>query len=200
MKIRNLLLVLAAAAAAALAPRPAAAESFTQGQVKVTVTRAPEKRLDFEVVVPATRAQVWEAFTTESGMRAWVAPEDRVELALGGEWTVGFKGAKPGGGTVLAWLPEEMLSLHAMAPEWFPHVREQRTIAVFRFESAGENQTRVRLAQFGWQNGEEWDKAFDYLSKGNAELLNGLYRRFVEGPVDWTKAAAHVDKPKPASK
>jgi uncharacterized protein YndB with AHSA1/START domain len=170
---------------------PAAAESFTQGHVRVTVTREPAKRLDFEVVVPASRAQIWEAFTTPDGMKSWIAPEDKVDLAIGGDWKVGFKGSQPGGGNVLAWLPEEMLTVHAMAPEWFPTVRKERTIAVFRFDSVDEKQTRVRLSQIGWKDGPEWDKAFDYLSKGNAQLLNALYQRFAEGPVDWEKAAKH---------
>jgi hypothetical protein len=43
----------------------------------------------------------------------------------------------------------------------------------------------VRLAQTGWQSGEEWDRAFDYLTTGNAQLLELLYRRFTVGPMSW---------------
>lgn len=180
-----------AAAATLFGAAAASADSFTEGRVKVTLTRAPEKRLDFEVVVPASRAEVWKAFTTSEGMKSWIAPEDRVELQVGGDWKVGFKGSQPGGGNVLAWLPQEMLAVNAMAPEWFPTVRKERTIAVFQFDAVDERQTRVRLSQIGWKNGEEWDKAFEYLSKGNAQLLNALYRRFAEGPIDWEKASKH---------
>jgi hypothetical protein len=45
--------------------------------------------------------------------------------------------------------------------------------------------TRVTLTQTGWKDGEEWDKAFNYLAQGNAMLLNGLRSRFINGPVDW---------------
>lgn len=162
----------------------------TQGSVKVTVTRKPVKRLDFEVIVPASQQEVWTAFTTKEGMESWIAPSARVDLSLGGVWEVGYQGAQPGGGTILSYVPIEMLSLHAMAPEAFPTVRKEGTIAVFFFERLGEKQTRVRLAQVGWKQGEEWDKAFDYLSQGNAILLNMLLKRFTKGPTDWKRPAS----------
>lgn len=161
--------------------------TLSEGSVKVTVTREPVKRLDFEVIVPASQQEVWTAFTTKEGMESWIAPSARVDLSLGGVWEVGYQGAQPGGGTILSYLPFEMLSLHAMAPETFPTVRKEGTIAVFFFERLGEKQTRVRIAQIGWKNGEEWDKAFDYLSRGNAILLNMLLKRFTNGPTDWKK-------------
>jgi uncharacterized protein YndB with AHSA1/START domain len=182
----------AAAAPAAAAPvtaGPAAAAPpsgrFTQGAVDVTVTRAPEKRLDFEVVVPATLDEVWQAFTTADGLVTWLSPAAKVELRLGGLWEAGFHGAKPGGGTILSFLPREMLAVAALAPEAFPTVRRERTQAVFRFEAVDAAHTRVRLSQIGWQSGQEWDDAFAYLAKGNAQLLNSLHQRFAAGPVDW---------------
>jgi len=185
-------LCLATSAAGSAAPAPPAASAqsaanatVTEGAVRVTTTRSPEKRLDFEVVVPASLPEVWSVFTTREGMESWIAPKARVRMELGGEWEVGFAGSAPGGGTILAWLPMEMITVHAMAPEWFPTVRRERTIAVFRFEPVGEKETRVRLAQFGWKEGAEWDKAFDYLAKGNAQLLTTLRRRFTDGPIDW---------------
>jgi hypothetical protein len=76
--------------------------------------------------------------------------------------------------------------LSAMAPEQFPTVRAQRTRARFQFQSNGD-WTIVRLVQTGWKNGAEWDKAYEYLIAGNAQLLATLHRRFVNGPLDWTK-------------
>jgi hypothetical protein len=45
--------------------------------------------------------------------------------------------------------------------------------------------SRLRLAQTGWKQGAEWDQAYDYLSHGNAELLEALYRRLAVGPMAW---------------
>ena len=79
-----------------------------------------------------------------------------------------------------------VLAIAAMAPETFPTVRAERTAAVFQFEDKG-NSTLVRLTQSGWKTGEEWDKAYDYLAQGNAQLLEALLHRFVSGPTDWIK-------------
>jgi hypothetical protein len=88
--------------------------------------------------------------------------------------------------------------LSAMAPERFPTVRAERMRARFQFESKGDF-TVVRLTQTGWKTGPEWDRAYEYLTAGNAALLATLHRRFASGPIDWEKewgAAAA----KPASK
>jgi hypothetical protein len=77
--------------------------------------------------------------------------------------------------------------------EWSKHnpqtqitVRAERTTARFHFEARGDS-TIVRLVQTGWKSGEEWDKAYEYLLVGNAQLLSTLHRRFVTGPIDWEK-------------
>ena len=170
---------------AALVPASAHARAFDVGHVHVTTTDAP-KRLDMAVTVPATLDQVWDAFTTPAGMTAWLAPYAEVQLAVGGPWQVSFTaGGAAAGGNVLLYQPKSLLAVSAMAPVQFPAVRRDRTTAVFLFDAAGPNVTTVRLAQTGWKAGDEWDKAFDYLATGNAQLLEALYHRFAVGPEAW---------------
>ena len=83
-------------------------------------------------------------------------------------------------------MPEKELVLAAMAPDQFPHVRAERTRAVFQFEAKGDS-TVVRLTQSGWKSGTEWTKAYEYLVAGNAQLMATLHHRFVDGPIDWNK-------------
>ena len=170
------LLVLFASTAFAQAPSP----------VKVTRQMQPEKALIFEVTVPAPRAAVWTAFATSEGLSTWLTPGAVVDLRPGGEWTAHFPGGKTGGGTILSFVPNEEMILASMAPEQFPTVRQQRTRAKFEFVAKGD-ETIVRLTQTGWKSGEEWDKAYEYLATGNAQLLETLRRRFVSGPIDWQK-------------
>ena len=159
---------------------------FGESPVKVTKQPAPDKALIFEVTIPATRDAVWQAFTTSEGLSTWLTPGAVVDLREGGEWTAHFSGGKTGGGTILSFVPEKELTLAAMAPERFPTVRQQRTTARFEFVESGDS-TIVRLVQTGWKPGEEWDKAYDYLAQGNAQLLETLRRRFIDGPIDWQK-------------
>jgi uncharacterized protein YndB with AHSA1/START domain len=180
------LLVIAFAPAAARGGETPAAlpAAFDEGHVHVTVSTQP-KRLDWDVVVPAPPSAVWDAFTTASGMETWIAPKATVELRRGGVWSVGFPGAAPGGGTIALVQPQTLLAVDAMAPEQFPEVRRERTLAVFTFSPA-QSGTLVHLSQTGWRSGDEWDHAFAYLARGNAELLEALYVRFAKGPIDWS--------------
>jgi uncharacterized protein YndB with AHSA1/START domain len=157
----------------------------TQGNVDIAITRVPEKRLDFTVVVPASLDQVWQAMTTSDGLVTWLTPAAQVELKVGGLWQCDFPGGKIGGGSILSFMPKEMLAVAALAPEEFPTVRKERTQAIFFFDAVDATHTRVRLSQIGWKTGDEWDKAFAYLAGGNAQLLNALHHRFASGPIDW---------------
>ena len=99
------------------------------GHVKATRTYKPARQLDFEVEVPATVSQVWDALSTPDGLVSWLGPEASVQLREGGDWTVRFPGSSAGGGTILSFVPNKRLELAAMAPEAFPNVRKERTKA-----------------------------------------------------------------------
>jgi uncharacterized protein YndB with AHSA1/START domain len=163
-----------------------AVAAFAQNSVTVVKQSVPEKALVFEVTIPAARAAVWQAFATSEGLSTWLTPGAVVDLRPGGEWTAHFPGGGTGGGTIISFVAQQEITIAAMAPEQFPTVRATRTTARFRFVAKGES-TLVQLLQTGWKSGEEWDKAYDYLARGNAQLLEALRQRFVTGPTDWSK-------------
>jgi uncharacterized protein YndB with AHSA1/START domain len=163
------------------------AAAFAQNPEKpITNPSSTDKVLVLTIAVPAPRAAVWHAFATSDGLSTWLTPGAVVDLRPGGEWTAHYPGGKTGGGTIVSFIPEEEIVISAMAPEQFPAVRATRTRAKFNFESRGDY-TLVQLEQTGWQSGAEWDKAYEYLFAGNAELLATLHHRFVDGPLDWEK-------------
>jgi len=142
--------------------------------------------LAIAVTVPAPRAEVWKAFSTSEGLSSWLAPNAVVDLKPGGDWMVHFPGGSSAGGTIVSFVPQQEIVISALAPEKFPTVRAQRTTARFDLEDHGAG-TLVRLTQTGWKDGDEWDRAYEYLTAGNAQLLATLHRRFVSGPIDWSK-------------
>lgn len=163
------------------------AQTVTQkGPVTVTMSSAPEKQLKFEVLVPAKIDDVWTAFTTREGLITWLWSDVSVELREGGDWTVHYPGGKTGGGSIVSFMPGRQIVIRAMAPEQFPEVRRERTLAVFDFDAAGD-ETRVTLTQTGWKQGKEWDDAYAYLADGNAQLLAQLRYRFAKGPITWNQ-------------
>ena len=171
---------------AVLIPLAAPAKTLHSPHVTIVQSDQPAKRIDWEVVVPAPIAQVWDAFTTPAGMQSWLAPQARVQLAPGGDWRALFPGHAEAGGNIVAFQPDTLLVLSAMAPEAYPAVRRDRTLAVFTFAPHGDAETTVHLAQTGWKDGDEWDRAYAYLTTGNTQLLESLYQRFATGKgTDW---------------
>lgn len=171
------------AIAALLLGRPAAAAQ-PQGET-TSITK--------EVVVPATRAEVWRAWTTDEGVRTFLAPSSNVKLAIGGPYEIFFApDAPPGqrGGEdlkVLSYLPMEMLSFDWSFPPSIPSLREAgaRTWVVVTLADAGPGQVRVRLTQLGWQSGGDWDKSYNYFQHAWDIVLGRLEKRFASGPIDW---------------
>jgi len=175
MKVALLVLVLTTAVAFAETPAKTS-----------TAEPAAEKVLLLSITIPAPRSEVWHAFATSEGLSTWLTPGAVVDLRAGGEWTAHYPNGKTGGGTILSFVPEKEIVISAMAPEQFPTVRAIHTRARFSFESRGDS-TVVQLEQTGWRTGEEWDKAYEYLFAGNAQLLATLHHRFVNGPIDWAQ-------------
>jgi uncharacterized protein YndB with AHSA1/START domain len=159
---------------------------FSQSSANHPVAATPEKVLMLEVIIPASRSEVWRAFTTSEGLSTWLTPGAVVDLRPGGEWTAHFPGGSTGGGTIQSFVSQKELVISALAPDKFPTVRAQRTTVRFHFE-AQSNSTLVQLTQTGWKDGDEWDRAYEYLTVGNAQLLATLHRRFLSGPIDWNK-------------
>ncbi len=154
---------------------------------------ADGKALVIQVEVPGALDDVWNAFATSEGLSTWLFPNATVDLRPGGDWLVHFPGGSTGGGTIVSFVPKKELVIAALCPDQFPHVRAERTHAVFTFEAHG-NSTIVRLTQTGWKTGAEWDNAYEYLTAGNAQLMSSLVHRFVNGPTDWKKAFAAADR------
>lgn len=155
------------------------------GPVTVQRQLTPEKALRLEVTVPAAVDAVWQAFTTKDGLQTWLWKDCRVDLRAGGDWIVQYTPTATGGGTIVSFVPGREVVIRALAPERFPTVRQTRTLATFRFDAVGNGATKVTLLQTGWQAGDEWDAAYDYLATGNAQLLAQLHRRFTLGPIAW---------------
>lgn len=168
-----------------LGSRPESAV-LAAGPVTVTKVAVPERALRFEVTVPASLDEVWAAFTTNEGLATWLWRDTRVEPRAGGDWLAIFP-QSTAGGTIVSLTPKTQLVIAAMAPEQFPAVRAKRTRALFEFIALTPASTRVSLLQTGWQTGEEWDAAYEYLAGGNAELLTQLHQRFTSGPIAWPK-------------
>lgn len=153
---------------------------------------AAERALDKEVVLNATLAQAWDAWTTREGITSFFAPDARVEARPGGPFQIymdpgaapGMKGADDM--RVLAVQPQKMLSFDWNAPPSLPEARQQRTVVIVRFVPLTDKTTKVTLHHVGWGDGGEWDKAYAYFDRAWTGVLGNLQKRFDSGPYDWS--------------
>jgi uncharacterized protein YndB with AHSA1/START domain len=158
--------------------------------------QAAPRVLAAEVVVPAPVADVWAAWTTADGIATFFAPKGRVDLRVDGTYDVFFTPeGKPGqrgaeGMRIVGVEPLKRFAFTWSAPQNLPNVRAQRTIVELGFKPEGDKATRLTFTQYGWGEGEEWDKAYDYFDTAwGGIVLPRLVERFTTGPIDWRYAA-----------
>ena len=151
------------------------------------------RQISKHVLVPASPAQVWDAWTTVEGTKTFFAPDARIDLRPGGAYEMYFDPKQePGrrgseGCTVLAVDPGKRLVFNWNFPPSLPAIRNEHTVVeVTILEEAGK--TRVRLMQRGFKSGGDWDKGRAYFDKAWEKVLSRLVQRFESGqPVDFSR-------------
>jgi len=166
-------------------------------KVKNTSFTSPggERVLRHELVIEASLDDLWHAMTTEDGLKSFMVPTARVELKTGGAWETNYRaGSRIGDpdnirNQVLCYIPLEMLALKINLTAAFPEgPRNAGTLfAVMTFKQLEPKRVLVTESMLGWGQGPDWDKTYGLFEWGNAYTLGQLYKRFVEGPVDWSK-------------
>ncbi|MBN2564599.1 MAG: SRPBCC domain-containing protein [Candidatus Eisenbacteria bacterium] len=166
-----------------LSPRGTPADPNARGADGAA--HAPERVINGEVMVDAPLSEVWNAWTTEEGIKSFFAPACNIELRVGGAYEMFFlPDGEPGkrggeGCRIMAIQPERMLSFTWNAPPHLPKARAQFTHVTIRFEPVGSGGTRVELRHDGWGDGGQWDEAFAYFQRAWIEIvLPNLVRRF----------------------
>jgi uncharacterized protein YndB with AHSA1/START domain len=198
--MKRLLATLAGAAALSLSVAQAAEPAkFPDWRQYRDVTNSSfveadgDRVLQLSIVVAASPAQVWDAFTTAEGYRAWVAPVSAVDLRIGGDIESSYDpNAKIGGpdnirNRIVAYVPQRLLSFrNVQAPKALPH-RELfgEIVTTLEIEDLGAGRSRVSLTAVGYGQGEGFDVLYRHFEWGNAYSLNELKKRFETGPIDW---------------
>jgi uncharacterized protein YndB with AHSA1/START domain len=155
---------------------------------------AVDRVLRGAVTVAAPVEDVWDAWTTEDGVRSFFAPGAHVEPRVDGAYEIFFDpAAAPGergadGMRILVFEPGRRLAFTWNAPTTQPVARAQRTVVTLDFADVGSGRTRLRLTHSGWGEGPDWDRAYEYFDHAwRGFVLPSLRRRFDEGPIDWTR-------------
>lgn len=150
-----------------------------------------EKLIFIETTIKASLEETWQAWTTEEGVRSFLAPACKIDLHPDGEYEIYFNPDAPAGerggegNQVMVVQPIQMFSFSWNAPPSLPEVRDQRTHVVLRFYQEQED-TRVTMRHDGWGTGGQWDEAYKYFERAWGEVVfPRLKYRFERRPVDW---------------
>lgn len=193
VKFVRVLLLIGIAALWPSAEQSAARAETEPSAAKATGTEAgaplSERILRKELVVHATPLQVWNAWTTTDGLASFFAPESNIELRPGGAYELFMGGrdarderGKSGtqGCKLLSFVPHEMLSVEWNFPPAVPTLRnsDAKTHVVLNFDDLGDGRVRVRFAQLGWQDGEDWQQGYAYFDKAWSWVFAQLEKKF----------------------
>lgn len=123
--------------------------------------------VEHTIVVDAPRDAVWEAISTADGLRAWLAPDARVDLEIGGAYevyfwpenAVGERGIE--GTKVLSFVPGRYLSYWGSSPPAFPKIRLKNVAWVtYALRDLDDGATEVRMYGSWPSFGEAWESDF----------------------------------------
>lgn len=137
-------------------------------------------------LINAPPREVWTAWTTGSGLRAWLAPHAEFDLRLGGLMRTHYKpdGVLGDEGTienrVLAYEPERMLAIQvARAPATFPFPQAVKHMWTVLYLSPAEGErTQLRIVGLGFTDEPESARMREFFQRGNAYTLQQLQKRF----------------------
>lgn len=172
---------------------PALAQTAVRDCSRTELSR--ERTLCHEVVVNAPSAEVWRLWTSDEGLRSWLAPVAAIDLRPGGAFETSYNSAAQIGDAanirnrVIAFTSERLLVIQvAQAPPGFPHADEVRELTtLIEFEPIDANTTRVRGSMLGYRAGEAFDDLYAFFQRGNAYTFAMLQERVASGPVNWSE-------------
>ncbi len=138
-----------------------------------------ERHLRKESVVPATRADVWRAWTEATELNQWFGRGANVELRAGGPYEIlflmdnapGLQGGE--GNQIQSFEPHRFLAFTWNAPPQFGLLRDVRTWVRLEFEDVSDG-TRVTLIHYGWRAGDDWDAIYHYFDTAWDHVMRAL--------------------------
>jgi uncharacterized protein YndB with AHSA1/START domain len=144
----------------------------------------PLEPIEMEQLIAAPRDEVWKAYTTPEGWKAFFDRDSANIGKLPGEPFTPFPGTE--GNTILSIVPGEMYSYTWNAPSKFPYAKENRTWVVISFDSPSPTTTRVRIRHMGFaeqaaksaEHADEFAQCRVYFSQAWPKVLGALAKHF----------------------
>lgn len=138
-------------------------------------------------VIAAPVAEVWKVWTTPEGIESFFARKAaKVDPRTGGAFELWFAVDAPEGsrgceGCVFhSVTPMQQLVLEWNSPPTLPVVRPLHTLVYLDFRPLGADSTEVTLRNFGYGQGEDWQKSKAYFERAWNAVMDNLQKRFAK--------------------
>ena len=144
-----------------------------------------DKKIIKHATVQLPVDSVWKLWTTHDGLKTFFGRDNKMELAINGDFEIyflldapiGSKGSE--GCKVLSYLPYKMLSFSWNTPPEFEELRKSnyKTWVVVDFNPTSVSSTEITLSHIGWPADDKWNPAYDYFNKSWDYVLNSLTKQ-----------------------
>ena len=151
------------------------------------VTQYGDKVLQLSIIVPATVKEVWKLFTTDEGLKKWIAPVAKIDMKIGGSIRTNYDSNKTVDDSssikldIINYIQYEMLTLKVNLNNSFPAEakKEDKNLQeILQFVKVGEHETKIISTMVGWGQGSHWDKAYSFFEKGNVWTYKEILKLF----------------------
>jgi uncharacterized protein YndB with AHSA1/START domain len=151
------------------------------------VTQYGDKVLQLSIIVPATVKEVWKLFTTDEGLKKWIAPVAKIDMKIGGSIRTNYDSNKTVDDSssikldIINYIEYEMLTLKVNLNNSFPAEakKEDKNLQeILQFVKVGEHETKIISTMVGWGQGSHWDKAYSFFEKGNVWTYKEILKLF----------------------
>lgn len=137
-----------------------------------------------EITIEASVEKVWDAFTTDEGVRMWIAPLADIDFRIGGKIRANYNPEGTLGdphtieNTIICYDPMRLFCFRCTkSPEGFPFAEAiQATWTVAYFEPVASGGTRLTLVGIGYTEEEDSKQMREFFRLGNKQVLEGLKR------------------------
>jgi len=146
-----------------------------------------EKVLRLECTLPIAVTEAWNLFTTDEKLKKWIAPLAHIELKSGGYIVTNYDKSKSLSDSssiklpITSFIDNEILVLKVILNDNFvKSVRDSdgNLQEVIQFIKVDDNHTKIVSSMIGWGAGADWDKTYDFFTKGNEWTYQELLKNY----------------------
>ena len=151
------------------------------------ITQYGEKVLQLSITVPINVKEAWKLFSTDEGLKKWIAPVAKIDMKMGGSIRTNYDQTKTVDDStsiklgIINYIEYEMLTLKVNLNNSFPAEakREDKNLQeIIQFIRVDDNKTKIISTMVGWGQGSQWDKAYSFFEKGNDWTYKEILKLF----------------------